>query len=329
MTSLETSGAFVDVLNRQVELTEDGMYRAILRGRYFESAPLDAGAVDDLPEGDPPEDAGRRHRRRPHPTGRPAADRTPRAGRRFRTSMSMTLLRRIVSDNRRLVTAVGVLLAVDCLLYAVALYPWSRKVAQAEAGVAAAEARLVQVRAAYLTAAETDASTSRAEDRLEQFYTQVLPPDFSGRAGDPVTVSRWTGRRLRPRPRTAEQRGGSERGSRLARLHTTMVLAGEYEDVRRFIHVLETAPEFILVEEVVLSQGNESNAGLVLTLGVVDVLPGCVRAGLGGGCNRVMSRRIGVMQVLRAGVRAGSGFSFVELLVVTAILLVLASAVMR
>ena len=38
VTSLETSGAFVDVLNRQVELTEDGMYRAILRGRYFESA---------------------------------------------------------------------------------------------------------------------------------------------------------------------------------------------------------------------------------------------------------------------------------------------------
>ena len=180
----------------------------------------------------------------------------------------MTLLRRIVSDNRRLVTAVGVLLAVDCLLYAVALYPWSRKVAQAEAGVAAAEARLVQVRAAYLTAAEADASTSRAEDRLEQFYTQVLPPDFSGArailspyldglAADSALV-------LERQSSVADR----ERGSRLARLHTTMVLAGEYEDVRRFIHVLETAPEFILVEEVVLSQGNESNAGLVLTLGV-------------------------------------------------------------
>ena len=44
VTSLETSGAFVGVLNRQVELTEDGMYRAVLRGRYLESAaPLDAG----------------------------------------------------------------------------------------------------------------------------------------------------------------------------------------------------------------------------------------------------------------------------------------------
>ena len=41
-----------------------------------------------------------------------------------------------------------------------------------------------------------------------------------------------------------------------------------------------------------------------------------------------MSRRMGVMPLLRARDRAGSGYSFVELLVVTAILLVLASAVM-
>ena len=46
VTSLETSGAFVGVLNRQVELTEDGMYRALLRGRYLESAPPEDGAAD-------------------------------------------------------------------------------------------------------------------------------------------------------------------------------------------------------------------------------------------------------------------------------------------
>ena len=46
VTSLETSGAFVGVLNRQVELTEDGMYRAVLRGRYLGSAAsLDTGGT--------------------------------------------------------------------------------------------------------------------------------------------------------------------------------------------------------------------------------------------------------------------------------------------
>ena len=182
--------------------------------------------------------------------------------------MSLTLLRRIASDHRRLVTTVALLLAVDALLYALALYPWSRKVAQAEAGAAAAESRLVEVRTAWEAAAETGASSTRAEERLEQFYTEVLPADF---AGARAMLSPYLDRLARDSALVLERRSSvsdRERGSRLSRLRTTMVLAGRYEDVRRFIHVLETAPEFILVEDVVLGQGNESDEGLVLTLGV-------------------------------------------------------------
>ena len=69
VTSLETSGAFIGVLNRQVELTEDGMYRAVLRGRYLESeAPLDA-AGDAPGEGGPPGNAA--------PPGTGASDARP------------------------------------------------------------------------------------------------------------------------------------------------------------------------------------------------------------------------------------------------------------
>lgn len=182
--------------------------------------------------------------------------------------MSMTLLRRIAADHRRLVMAVGVLLVLDCLLYAVAVYPWSRRVAQAEADAAAAEGRLAQAGAAHRTAAETAASTSRDEDRLEQFYAEVLPPDFAqARAILSSLLDRLAadaGLVIERQSSAADQ----ERGSRLSRLSTTMVLAGEYEDVRGFLHVLETAPEFVLVEEVVLGRGNESDTGLELTLGV-------------------------------------------------------------
>ena len=45
----------------------------------------------------------------------------------------------------------------------------------------------------------------------------------------------------------------------------TMVLEGEYRDVRRFIHKLETAPEFVVIEDVALVQG-EQNAPLTLTV---------------------------------------------------------------
>ena len=180
----------------------------------------------------------------------------------------MDLPRRIVSDHRRLVTAVGLLLLLDGVLYAVAVYPWSRRVARAEADAAAAERRLAEAGAAHRTAADTAASTSRAEERLEQFYTEVLPPDF---AGARAILSPYLDRLAADSALVLERQSSvadRERGSRLSRLRTTMVLAGDYEDVRRFIHVLETAPEFILVEDVVLSQDDGSGAGLVLTLGV-------------------------------------------------------------
>ena len=39
--SLEDSGAFTEVLNRSSEITDDGMYRARLRGTYLQDAQLD------------------------------------------------------------------------------------------------------------------------------------------------------------------------------------------------------------------------------------------------------------------------------------------------
>jgi hypothetical protein len=45
--ALEDSGAFAEVLPRQEELTEDGMYRAVLRGRYLEALPGEFVAPED------------------------------------------------------------------------------------------------------------------------------------------------------------------------------------------------------------------------------------------------------------------------------------------
>ena len=38
-----------------------------------------------------------------------------------------------------------------------------------------------------------------------------------------------------------------------------MVLAGEYDDVREFIYALETAPEFVVIRQVELSEDREDN----------------------------------------------------------------------
>ena len=47
--ALEESGAFTQVLERQSEITEDGMYRAVLRGQYPQALPVGAADGQDSP----------------------------------------------------------------------------------------------------------------------------------------------------------------------------------------------------------------------------------------------------------------------------------------
>ncbi len=180
----------------------------------------------------------------------------------------MSVLQRILQEKRGLLTVVAVILAIDIGLYAFAVYPWSNKVAQSEIRMAAAGGQLTDVTGAYAEASQTSSSKAIADSQLERFYSGVLPPDLAAArsllspyldnlAADSNLV-------LERRTSVAEK----ERNSPLASLRTIMVLAGEYEDIREFIYELETAPEFILIESVVLGQANSSDDELVLTLGV-------------------------------------------------------------
>ena len=180
----------------------------------------------------------------------------------------MTLLRRILHEKRALIRMVAIILVIDVLLYVLAVYPLSNKVSQAETRSAQAEARLSQARATYAAARETSENKINADSELQRFYTDVLPVDLAGarRISSPLLVKLAEDTNLVLERQSSDPE--KERGSLLARLRTTMVLAGEYEDIRQLIYELETAPEFILIEEVVLSQRDESDEELVLTLGV-------------------------------------------------------------
>jgi Tfp pilus assembly protein PilO len=57
-----------------------------------------------------------------------------------------------------------------------------------------------------------------------------------------------------------------ERESSLGKLKTEMTFAGDYEEIRQFIYELETAPEFVVIEDMSLAEGGEPGAPLVLTL---------------------------------------------------------------
>ena len=179
----------------------------------------------------------------------------------------MTLLTRILHEKRTPITVVAIILAIDVVLV-FAVYSWSTRASRAETRAAQAMEQRVQAQVTHAAVSATSANKTNADSELQGFYTDVLP---SGLAGARIISSPFLVKLAEDTNLVLERRTSvpeKERESLLARLRTTMVLAGEYEDIRQFIYELETAPEFILIEEVVLSQGDESEEELVLTLGV-------------------------------------------------------------
>jgi Tfp pilus assembly protein PilO len=96
----------------------------------------------------------------------------------------------------------------------------------------------------------------------------VLPPDVS--AAQRVTYLKI--HQLAQKSNVTYERASNEvtrdQDSTLGKLSTTVTLSGQYRDIRNFIHQLETAPEFLILETVALSQGTEKTSALAVTVKV-------------------------------------------------------------
>lgn len=171
------------------------------------------------------------------------------------------LLRRVLAENRTLTIALSVALLANVLAYVLVVRPLAVKSTGA-ADRAAAAARTLQ--AAQRETAQADAlvkGKARADDELAAFYRKVLPTDMTAArrmtyASLPA-LARRTGVRYEARTTTVEQVG---RDANLERMAIRMVLQGDYENLRQFIYALEVAPEFVIIDDVVLdeSQGDEA-----------------------------------------------------------------------
>jgi Tfp pilus assembly protein PilO len=188
-----------------------------------------------------------------------------------------TPVRRIVAEKRRLILPVVALLLANGALYAVAVYPLALRVRSVEARATEAAAALASAEQALASVRAVEQGRSRAAQELHRFYTQVLPQDLAG-------ARRITYLRL---AQMAEQSGlqsdrrsvaaAAESDRTLERLQITMVLEGDYEDVRAFIHQLETAPEFVVIDDVSLTEGADETSPLILTLQLSTYFPSARR----------------------------------------------------
>jgi Tfp pilus assembly protein PilO len=175
-------------------------------------------------------------------------------------------LKRIFEDKRRLVVPVAAGLALNVVLFAGVVYPLRARTQTMEVRTAAAN---LDLQAAERDAADARGLTQgrdRTDTALKAFYGDVLP---SGHAeARQATFLRLT--------QLAEQHGleqsrrstdpKQERESSLARLQISMALRGSYENIRRFIHQVETGPDFIVIDSISLQQGDEAGAPLTLAL---------------------------------------------------------------
>ena len=173
---------------------------------------------------------------------------------------------RIAREWRRILLPLAVLALVDVAVYTFVVYPMTLSAEGAARRAAAAREALATAEKEHALAQAVVKSGSIAANDLQRFYTQVLPANLPA-------VRRMTYARLAELARETnllyDRRSFEEdpgyHGS-LKRFQITMDLEGNYRDIREFIHRLESAPEFVVIEDLALSSGTDEDAPLALTV---------------------------------------------------------------
>jgi Tfp pilus assembly protein PilO len=179
----------------------------------------------------------------------------------------MRLVRRVVDEHRRAVIIIAAAFVVNVLLYLFVVRPLNQSVATVEQRTVAAEQAKAAAQAEFDRANGTLTGKDRATKELGTFYSMVLAQDLSGARR--LTYGRM--QRLAQENRLAYQ--GSryepveERGSTLTKLKVNVELTGTYNNLRSFIHAIESAPQFVVIENISLAEGsNEGTLRLAMDL---------------------------------------------------------------
>lgn len=178
----------------------------------------------------------------------------------------MTLAQRIFQEKRQFIYPLIGALLVNAALFGAVVYPLSLKVANGERDANAAAGARAAAQAEFEAARATVVGKDAASSELKKFYGNVLPPDFSAAR----RVLREKLEQLIEKSNVRRQIDiydtKSERNSDLGKMTATVTLTGDYANIRRFVYALETSPEFLVLENVALSQDAERNQALNVTV---------------------------------------------------------------
>lgn len=169
-------------------------------------------------------------------------------------------VRRVLREYRAAVVPLAVILIVNLVAFVVVMLPLAARVTATERRAEAAEQTRAKAEAEFVQAESLRAGRDQATGDLETFYAKVLPPNVAA-------ARRLLQLKLPQQAREHDVRyqgGGTTeqeiRDSQLLRLTMQTRLTGEYRDIRAFIHALETAPEFVVIDNLRLVEGNDGGA---------------------------------------------------------------------
>ncbi len=172
----------------------------------------------------------------------------------------MTLLTRVFHEKRSVIVPLLAGLAINLLGYLFVVQPLAARSANvADRAMAAANSLRVAERE-QATAHDLVSGKARADEELNAFYQKVLPADLT--AARRMTYSSLPALARRTNVRYDTRRFDTpdpDKDDRLARLQIRMVVQGQYENLRRFIFELESAPEFVIIDDVTLTEGSEGD----------------------------------------------------------------------
>lgn len=174
---------------------------------------------------------------------------------------------RVLTEKRHIVYPLALVIAANILLFVLVVFPLGRQVASAETEARAEHDLLARARLDHQNAKATVSGKQQADSALQSFYKDVLPKTSSAARTLTYTRLAQLAKQANVRLEHGANAESREKGSRLAKLTTTYTLTGDYRDVRRFIYALETAPEFIVLENIALtSAGEQAQSGRSLAV---------------------------------------------------------------
>jgi Tfp pilus assembly protein PilO len=174
--------------------------------------------------------------------------------------------RRVLAEKRHLIWPIVAGILINVGVFAFVVYPLAQKVAGGEQAATAATAALNAARREYSNANQMVKGKVQADAELQKFYGDVLPPDMSGARRITYTPIEQLAKQHNVRLERVTMDQKPIRESALAKFTYTAVLSGEYGNIRRFIHALETAPDFLVLENVDLTQGEGEIKGLTVNI---------------------------------------------------------------